>query len=420
MNSNKTFIAVIGGGASGLCAAITAAREIKKQGLSKKVIILERADRFGRKILASGNGRCNLMNESLPYDRFHGDKHIIEGVFSQYNTTEITDFFKSIGVLLQADESGRVYPYSNRAETVLSSLLAAVKALDIEIITSFDIKEIIPSKNNILIVGNNEEISAQRVIFACGSSAQKGLGNDSGYSLVKKLGFKLSPVFPSLCSVAVEGRHNILKGVRAKGKVTVFCDGKMIKSESGEIQFTDTSLSGICVFNISRIVNQFCLFKTVNEKKYGNMNIEVNLMPNFSFDEITSALFDRKKALSDCTTQELLSGILDKKLAEFISKRIGKFDNQVKNSEIKHIANELCHLSFVPVLHDNTNGAQVMAGGVSGDDIDCRTLCAKRDKRIFFCGEILDVDGDCGGYNLSFAWASGMLSGKSAVTAEVK
>lgn len=419
MNISKTFIAVLGGGASGLCAAITAARELKKHGLSKKVVIIERADRTGRKILASGNGRCNLMNQTLTYDCFHGDRKIIESVFSQYNTAEIKDFFRSIGVLLQSDSSGRIYPYSNRAETVLSSLLAAVKALNIEIITSFDIVEIVPDKKNIRIIGNDAEVLAQRVVFACGSNAQKGLGSDSGYKLVENLGIKLAPIFPSLCSVAVEGRQNILKGVRAKGMVSVICDGNLIKSEAGEIQFTDTSLSGICVFNISRIVNEFCLFKTVNGTRYSKMNVEVNLMPDFSFIEVTSALFDRKKAINDCTAQELLSGILDKKLAEFISKRIKIFDKQVKNSDIKRIANELCHLSFVPILHDNTSGAQVMAGGVSGDDVNCRTLCAKRDKRLFFCGEILNVDGDCGGYNLSFAWASGMLSGKSSVTAEV-
>ena len=245
-------IAIIGGGASGLCSAICAARNLRKKGLSGKITVLERSQKVGRKLLATGNGRCNLMNENISLSSFHGDIKIAESVFSRFSYDEISEFFSSLGLLTRADSMGRVYPYSNRADTVLSTLLLACKQYGVEIITDFTVLDIKRHKDKLEIISESYKISASSVIIACGSRANKGLGSNLGYELLGKIGVSYSPLFPSLTSVAVSENISMLKGVRVRGNVKFLADKQIIHSEDGEIQFTDKSLSGICVFNISR------------------------------------------------------------------------------------------------------------------------------------------------------------------------
>lgn len=403
-------IAIIGGGASGLCAAICAARNLRKNGILGKITVLERSSKVGRKLLATGNGRCNLSNENLDLSNFHGDIKIVESVFSRFAYCEISEFFSSLGLLTKTDSMGRVYPYSNRSDTVLSTLLLACKKYGIEIITDFTVLDIKRYKDKLEIISENRKISASSVIIACGSRANKGLGSNLGYELLGKIGVTYSPLFPSLASVAVSENISTLKGVRVRGNVAFFADGKVIHSEDGEIQFTDKALSGICVFNISRYAGEFFKLGTVNENKCANIKIRLNLMPEYSFSEIISILQNRRKAFPKADCKELLAGILDEKLADYIAKKINP--KSINDSTIKRLANMLSKIDFTPVKSDNNATAQVTAGGVTSKEIDVNTLALKSDKRIKFCGEILDVDGDCGGYNLSFAWASGMLCGE--------
>lgn len=367
-------------------------------------------------MLATGNGRCNLSNENLSLSNFHGDMTIAESVFSKFGYNEISEFFSSLGLLTKADSMGRVYPYSNRADTVLETLLLACKKYEIEIITDFTILDIKSYKDRLEIISDKQKISASRVIIACGSRANKGLGSNLGYELLGKIGVPYSPLFPSLTSVAVSENISTLKGVRVRGNVALLADGKIIHSENGEIQFTDKALSGICIFNISRYSGEFFKLGTVNGKPCKNIKIDISLMPEYSFSEITAILQNRRKIFPNITCPELLSGILDSKLAKYIAE---KSDIKLINdSTIKRLANMLCKISLTPVKSDNNAIAQVTAGGITSKLIDINTLALKTDKRIKFCGEILDVDGDCGGYNLSFAWASGMLCGEISTSKE--
>lgn len=407
MENLKAHTAVIGAGASGLCAAINTARQLKKHGISGRVIILERSQKAGRKLLATGNGRCNLSNEKLSLQNFHGDTKIAESVFLRYGFSEIKDFFSSLGLLTRTDDMGRVYPYSNRADTVLSTLLLACKQYGIEIITDFTVLDIKKSLHELKIISENYSVSASRIIIACGSRANKGLGSNLGYELLSRIGVSYSPLFPSLTSISVAENIAKLKGVRVRGNVTLLADGKIIHSENGEIQFTDKAVSGICVFNLSRYSGEFFKLGTVRGKPCENIKIEVNLMPEYSFSEITAIISNRRKAFPKVNAVELLAGIADKKLAEYITEKINP--KSINNSTIKRLVNAVSNLTFTPVKSDNNDTAQVTAGGVTSKEIDVNTLALKSDNRIKFCGEILDIDGDCGGYNLSFAWASGML-----------
>lgn len=401
------YTAIIGGGASGLCAAICTARNLKQNGISGKIAILERSQKAGRKLLATGNGRCNLSNENLTLSNFHGDMKIVESVFSQFGYLEISEFFSSLGLLTKTDSMGRIYPYSNRADTVLETLLLACKKYMIEIITDFTALDIKRYKDRLEIISENRTISASNVIIACGSRANKGLGSNLGYELLSRIGVSYSPLFPSLTSIAVSENIAVLKGIRVRGKITLIADGKAIHSEDGEIQFTDKAISGICVFNISRYAGEFFRLGIVNDNPCENIKININLMPEYSFSEIISILQNRRKAFPKADCKELLAGILDEKLADYIAKKINL--KSINDSTIKRLANILSKMVFTPVKSDNNAIAQVTAGGVTSNEIDVKTLALKSDKRIKFCGEILDVDGDCGGYNLSFAWASGML-----------
>ena len=371
-------IAIIGGGASGLCSAICAARNLRKKGLSGKITVLERSQKVGRKLLATGNGRCNLMNENISLSSFHGDIKIAESVFSRFSYDEISEFFSSLGLLTRADSMGRVYPYSNRADTVLSTLLLACKQYGVEIITDFTVLDIKRHKDKLEIISESYKISASSVIIACGSRANKGLGSNLGYELLGKIGVSYSPLFPSLTSVAVSENISMLKGVRVRGNV-----------------------------NISRYAGEFFRLGTINGNNCENIRIELNLMPEYPFSEIISILQNRRKAFPKADCKELLAGILDEKLANYIAKKINT--KSINDSTIKRLANILSKMDFTPIKSDNNATAQVTAGGVTSKEIDVNTLALKSDKRIKFCGEILDVDGDCGGYNLSFAWASGML-----------
>ncbi len=409
MESIKAHTAVIGAGASGLCAAISAARHLRKQGNHGKVIILEQAHKAGRKLLATGNGRCNLTNENLSIQSFHGDMKIADSVFSRCGFAEITDFFLSLGLLTRTDDAGRVYPYSNRSDTVLSTLLLACKKYGIEIITDFTAIDIERSVHELKIISEGNIVSASQVIIACGSKAGKGLGTGLGYRLLDKLGVPYSPLFSSLTSIEVSENIKRLKGIRVRGEVSLIADGKGIKSESGEIQFTDTALSGICVFNLSRYAGEFFRLNTVNGSSCKDISIKIDLMPEFSFTEKCAILSGRKKAFSEASAAELLSGIIDSRLAEYISGRVNA--KIVNDSTIKRLANELSSMNFTPVKSDKIDNAQVTAGGVTSRSLDLNTLALKSDSRIRLCGELLDVDGDCGGYNLSFAWASGMIAG---------
>ena len=365
-------IAIIGGGASGLCSAICAARNIRKKGLSGKITVLERSQKVGRKLLATGNGRCNLMNENISLSSFHGDIKIAESVFSRFGYKEISEFFSSLGLLIRTDSMGRVYPYSNRADTVLSTLLLACKQYGIEIITDFTVLDIKRHKDKLEIISESRKISASSVIIACGSRANKGLGSNLGYELLGKIGVSYSPLFPSLTSVAVSENISMLKGVRVRGNVKFLADKQIIHSEDGEIQFTDKSLSGICVFNISRYAGEFFKLGTVNGNICENIRIELNLMPEYPFSEIISTLQNRRKAFPKADCKELLAGILDEKLANYIAKKINI--KSINDSAIKRLANILSRMDFMPIKSDNNATAQVTAGGITSKEIDVKSL----------------------------------------------
>ena len=400
--------AVIGAGASGLAAAITAA---ERSG-GKNVILLEKQAKIGRKLLATGNGRCNISNMNSDKSHYYGDKEIISSVLDDFGIKELKRFFSSLGLLLREDAEGRLYPYSNQASSVLDCMRNRLAQLKVNIRCGFLIKSIKRKNNSIIIDSDEEKIIAENIIFACGSNASPSLGSDSsGLELLKNAGIEPTPLFPSLSPVETKEKYKALKGVRAKGKISVICDGKKLREKQGEIQFSDKGISGICLFECSRLINEYLTFNTVFGKHRSKLCISADLMPEYNEKELIRYLRSCRKTFAEQNTSDILSGALNKNLSAVLVKncRIEKRNcRDITDDDIYILAEKIKNFCFTPVKTDNFRSAQVCAGGIGSDEIYADSLMSRKIRNLYICGEMLNVDGDCGGYNLHFAFGSGI------------
>ena len=381
-------ICVIGGGAAGLAAAITAAR----RGVS--VVIAEKNPRVGKKILSTGNGRCNLSHLMPTVDAYHGDGGFINNILQELGSTGTFGFFKSLGVLLRSDYEGRVYPYSNSANTVLDALRREIERINVRIVADCAVTAITGSDGGFSVVGS-ERIEAKKVIIATGGKAAPASGSDgSGYLLLKSLGVDITPLKPALTALKCNVQKS-LKGIRAKASVLLRRDGQAIAVADGEVQFTEFGLSGICVFDVS-------VFACEGD------TISVNLLPDYSPEDAIELLkeLDGGRGLD---AVELLSGLMNRRLAETV---VAKADGE-DYASLAASAASLCYTVSGCMPYAN---AQVTAGGVPSYEVE-DDLRLKKRRGIYVVGELLDVDGICGGYNLHWAWCSGIRAGNAAAKA---
>lgn len=395
-------VAIIGGGASGLAAAIG----IVSADASLRVVIAERLDRVGRKILATGNGRCNLSNRYLSPKAYHGSVRAMEII---KKTPSADEFFSELGVLCTADEQGRMYPYSNSAATVLSALRLKIEEFGVREECGFDVKSIESSGEGFILRSDSREIECRRVIIAAGGYAAPSFGTDgSMMRLLKGMGYQTAKICPAVAPLKVKPEHlKGLKGVRVKGKIAAVSGGKVIREETGEIQFTDNTVSGICVFNLANLMSQY----------EGKLLLRADLMPEMRTQKLEEYLCCVQYQRYECTLEELLTGIFVKNLAVYLTKRaLGRTMTdkiaELKYSEIQKLAKLIKNLEFEVSGCSPWQNAQVTAGGIHGECVN-EKLELKSHKGIYLCGEILDVYGDCGGYNLQWAWSSGLWAGKN-------
>lgn len=404
----RITIGVIGGGAAGMMAAITAA------GQGAKVTILERGERVGKKLLMTGNGKCNLGNLDLDMEKYYGsDREWIAGSLERFGTEDTVRFFRSLGLLLK-NKNGYLYPACEQASVVLDVLRNELKTLGVEIITECKINKIQKEKsgNQIMVSDGNRELVFDRVILACGSKAAPKTGSDgSGYKLAKQLGHVIVPTVPALVQLKCEEEYlKAVAGVRAEGRVEVYKDDVCVASETGEIQFTDYGISGIPVFQISRVVNYIL-------REQNSVEVVLNLMPDYGEDDFEQLIVSRKLLQTDRTVEEFFTGMLNKKLMTLFAKLSGLKSNapveQAEETAVRQVY-EYCRSWKLHIIGSNPyDNAQVCAGGVDvtyvSEDMESRQVPG-----VFFAGELLDVDGKCGGYNLQWAWCSGYLAGMAA------
>jgi len=392
-------IAVIGGGASGLSAAISAARYNPKL----KIAIIERLPRIGKKILATGNGRCNYTNRNIDKSNFHGT---CIPLYSSIENFNCEDFFESVGVYGYADDEMRVYPLNNNASAILDGLRLEISKLGIDIVCDFNVADIKKEKS-FKILSDDRSISASSVIIAGGGMSQANLGSDgSVLKIAKKMGLTISPLFPALTSFKVNPKSvQPLKGIRTTGTVTLLSDGKKLGKECGEIQFGDGTISGICVFNLS------CL-ASGKEK----LRLSIDMLPDTNYNDAKELIRNIKIIRKNAPLEDFLSGIINKRIGIAIIKSVTAHTltenvSVLNDKELSAITEKIKNFSFDITGLSGFEKSQVTAGGIHINEVDS-SFRSKKIKGLYFCGEILDIIGDCGGYNLFFAFGSGAMVGK--------
>lgn len=404
-------VAVIGGGASGMMAAVTAASE------GARVILLEHKDRIGKKILSTGNGRCNFTNIHQEPICYHSEDPLFPWeVVERFNAQAVISFFFQLGVYSK-NRNGYIYPNSDQASAVLDAFRMELDRLKVEIRTGVECREIRPGKKGFTVLTDQGPVRADRVILCAGSKAAPTTGSDgSGYDLAKKLGHRILPVLPALTALKCEEKFfKSIAGVRANGSVSIWSGGECIAKDTGEIQLTDYGISGIPVFQVSRYAS-----KLLYEKK--EMDAVLDFMPDFTKEQTNAFLRARAKTRPDKSAEMFLIGLFHKKLCDLWI-RLSEIPRQRKAGELTE--DEIARLTSlikefrVRVRETNPyDKAQVCCGGVDTREVNPETLESVYVPGVYFAGEILDVDGMCGGYNLTFAWASGYVAGKAASGAD--
>lgn len=396
------MVVVIGGGASGLIAAISAANS------GAKVTVLEKMNKPGKKILASGNGKCNYTNINTSIENYHGkDKKFIETILNKFNINTTIEFFKKIGVYPKIDSEGRIYPFSLQASAVLDTLLYECKNQGINIICNAKVTNIKKKNNSYEVYYNDSKVKADSLIISVGGKSSSKLGSDGSlFNTIKSLGHSFSPLYPAIVQLKLKGTFKEVKGVRVRGKVKLYDGKKLISQEKGEQLFTDYGISGISVMNLSGYVHNL-----------KNPILKLDLFPDLSLNELTSLILTRKKSMPYKTFKESFIGLLNSKLIHLIFKLSKIKDKRCSNvpiDEIKKISKVLKESTFNIEGTKDFESSQVTAGGLLTSEVNSQTLESILNKNLYFCGEVLDVYGDCGGYNLQWAWSSGYVAGKNA------
>jgi predicted Rossmann fold flavoprotein len=405
-------VAVIGGGASGMMAAVTAAR------LGAKVTVYEKNDRVGKKILVTGNGKCNFSNRDFSERHYYGDRKKLKVFFDRFSVEDAVDFFIRAGMLVK-DKGGYLYPWPEQASAVLEILRMEMRRSGVKTELCADVKRIGNEKGNGLwtVYFGTEKAEHDAVILACGGCAAPKTGsNGDGFALARKLGHRIRPVVPALVQLRCKDHFlKITAGVRCQAKIGLYEEKKggireLLQEEEGEVQFTDYGISGIPVFQLSRQAAYL-----IEEGKAAAVSID--LLPQMDRQEFEEMCGQRMENAYDRTLEEFLLGLANKKINLMMIKEAGhKPADEAGRLGEKRLKKLLYGYKELWVHIDAANSfdhAQVTAGGVELDEVT-QNLESEKRPGIFFAGEILDVDGRCGGYNLQWAWTSGYIAGKSA------
>ncbi len=397
-------IGIIGGGASGMTAALAAAEQSEN-----RVVLLERQARLGRKLQATGNGRCNLSNLHAAQGGYHGD----DETFSRFAITRFPPeaalrWFETLGLFTVAEPSGRVYPYSDQANSVVDVLRFALDQPNITVKCGVEIEKVKKTARGFRVEGGGETLDCDRLIVACGGLAGTKLGGTmSGYQLLRSLGHHCTRLRPALVQLKTDwGGVTGLKGVRANCRAQILHDGAVFAQSAGELQFTEYGLSGPVIFEISRDVCQ----------QRGSWVCRLDFLPQVSEETLLDALLRRQKTALPAS--ELLTGILHNRLGRVLTQAAGISAQRpiaaLSREDLRQAARAVKQFDVPLTQALGMDSAQVTAGGAVTSEFDGHTMESLLVPGLYACGEVLDVDGDCGGYNLQWAWSSGRLAGFSA------
>lgn len=404
-----TDIIVVGGGASGMVASIVAARN------GGKVLLIERLNRIGKKLLVTGNGRCNLTNIDLQEAYYHtGSTGDFFRPLKERGYKETKDFFEALGIVPLIEEK-KVYPFSEQASSVLDVLRMELEQLGVSIQTDTKIVDVFRKAHEWHVVSEaGTTYKADKLIFATGGLAGPSFGCDStGYKMLQKIGHTLIPPFPTLVHMLSTSSYcKMMKGTKITCMASVWTEGKKIRQEYGEVLFTEDGLSGPPIFQLSRVAAKA-------KEEHKKCLVSLDLLPDKSEEEIVSHIYSRIAGHPNRTLEELFMGWLHKRVAVPLIKSadIGSMHTKCENLEyemIEKLAKSMKDFRFEVTGTRGYKYAQATAGGIALEEINFETMASKKVEGLYLTGELIDIDGDCGGFNLQWAWSTGYIAGMHA------
>lgn len=403
-------VGIIGGGASGMMAAVTAA------SCGAKVTILEHTDRIGRKILSTGNGKCNFTNLRISEDDYFGNHpSFVTSALSVFGPEDMVRFLEDHGILTQEKRDGCCYPHSGQAGTILDFFTSRIKELGITVRLGMQAEKILRERGRFIVDAQSEQLHFDSLIMACGGRAAQFTGSDgSGFSLLRPFQILTTRQYPTLAPLPVhDPACRLLAGVRAPGTVTLKADGEQICTEEGEIQFNKDTLSGIPVFQLTHAAD-----KALAEGS--EVTLWVDFLPRMSRDETRAYIGQILTHRGEIVLEELLAGMVHKKAATAILHRLKLSGTEpaanLTEKQLKKVVSCLHQFVFTVTGMADFDKAQATMGGVLPEQVD-ENMMVKKTPGMYIVGEMLDVDGRCGGYNLQWAWTSGYIAGRHAAGA---
>jgi len=404
---NKSEIIIIGGGAAGLCAAITSAQK------GSQVTLLEQNPTIGKKIRASGNGRCNITNAHPAPHRFHSqNQHFIESLITPQSQQEVETFLASIGVVLIEEKEGKCFPMSQEAASVVAQLEFTALALGVDIVCQSRVESIQKIESGFLVQTQHQRFKASKVLISAGSPAAPQLGgNTSGYAFAQRVGHALIPNHPALVQLVSEDPWvKVAAGVKCKATVSLYVDGLYTTQKEGDLLFTSYGVSGLAILDISRDVSHALA-------AFSFCELSIDLLPRLSKEKLVKLLEEQHKKCNPHTPLLLfLQAFLPRKLAKVIlsyTKLPYETLEQLNRKGINRLVHTMKQFKISICDTKGFKGAEVASGGVDTTEIDPDTMASKKVDGLYFAGEVIDVDGDRGGFNFYFAWLSGLRAGRA-------
>ena len=388
-------VAIVGGGASGLLLA-TELCSFEKAISGKDILILERLDRVGKKLISTGNGQGNLSNKVISEKNYYGEENFIKQAVKTIHGVNIVDYLYKIGIPTTCDEDGKIYPVSKQASAVLDILRANLLSKGVNIVCDRYVTDIYKNEDNFTLI-SQEKYHAKNVVLAFGGKSAKQFGTDgTSYNLAQKFGHTLTSLYPSLVQLKTDTTHiKGLNGLKERVKATAIINGKEVKSAQGDLLFTEYGVSGNVVFSLSSVI---C--------GQTNAKIKIEFLPNLDNKNLLKILSDKQKLTPYIPFNEILVGIINKKIGQ-------KLIKDYKLNTIEKVVEKLKNFTIDVIEPLGFNNSQVTKGGINTLDIDPTTYQSKKCKNLYIVGEALNVDGDCGGYNLTFAFCSAIASAKA-------
>ena len=393
-------VVIIGGGASGITSAITARRK------GYDVVVLEKNSSLLKKLKITGNGHCNYYNEDQDLCHYHSDNsELISMMINSVNLENVSLFFDSIGIIPRI-KNGYYYPFSNQAISVCSSLILEAQKLGVVLDTDVEVQEVKKS-NRFQIITTNGVYEADKVIVSTGGMSYQKTGSDGfGYRELKRLGHNINLLLPGLTPLIIANPKKEWKGIRTDVSISLLENNKLVRKESGEIQLTEDGISGICTMQLSSYISKG-LYLGKDER------IKINFLPFIDEDKFFVFMDNRSKKMKNRTIMELLEGVLNYKLISVILKKEQNLIwDECNNKEREFIKKNLLSYMVEVVDTRSFNYSQVTLGGVSLLEVNLETMESKKVKDLYITGELLDITGDCGGYNLTIAWITGLIAGE--------